>query len=283
MNSEKRKKIFKAIAVIIIIGIFVGRKIYNSRCITFKDKRMQESIYEELKTKNFLSKGFSKNHITYADMGKVKELHINLWDGYESLEDLQYCRNLESLGINEYLSEESFYDPDMDYDEYISKTKISDKKLAKFQKELTKIMPKLSKLRNMDISGDDRCQITSIAFVGKCKKLKNFTMFKSMEVKDFFPIRQCSKLEKVRIYYSNISDVRDFLYFDNIKELDISYCPAARDFKEQELLEKAYPQADIYMHSDLLEKALEEYAEESDGQDSGENGFDEENINQNGQ
>lgn len=271
MSKEKWENIRVIGILLLIAAVWFGVRTYNNRHIEFEDREMANTVCDAINEK-YQHKRVTPENITYKDIKKVKELQINYWDGYESLKDLQKCVNLQELCINDYIEEDKFYTIEeseyMEYEEYIKMIQISDEQQEKYQKDLMEVMPKLTKLQSISIYSDDRCQVKSIAFLAKCINLRDLTLFGTMEIEDYSALRQCKNLEIVRTYYTNISNMRDFIYFDNLVYLVFERCPAAVDIKQKRLLERVYPEAVVRIGGGVSGEDKEKYFEQKETEES---------------
>ena len=234
--QRKIKKIVITVVVLCVLGIPVGRHWYNNHAIKFEDtnmKKLMASACKEVYSEQL--------NITPNDMKKVKVLNIGYAGYYDTLKDLKWCTELETLQIDMgvYESSEAAYEiaqgeaPD----------DVKEEKVKQFEEELGKILPKLKKLKVVYIAGDCGCEWSSLDFLEDCNQIEAISMY-HLNVTDYSVLKKCENLKKIVFFDCPISKADDLIGLEHLEWIGISGTPLAQDEEEMKKLKEAYPNAE---------------------------------------
>ena len=235
--QRKIKKIVITVVVLCVLGIPAGRHWYNNHAIKFEDTNMKKLIASACK------EVYSEQlNITPNDMKKVKVLNIGYAGYYDTLKDLKWCTELETLQIDMgvYESSEAAYEiaqgetPD----------DVKEEKVKQFEEELGKILPKLKKLKVVYIAGDGGCEWNSLNFLKKCTQIKELWIYK-FEISDYSTVKECKSLEKIIIFNSSIKNAEDIIGIEHLKWIGLVNTPLSENSEEIKKLQEVYPNAKI--------------------------------------
>ena len=234
--QTKVKKIIITFIVLCAIGIPVGRHWYNHNAVKFKDITMEKVIA------NACGKSYSEGvKITPEDMKKIKKLDIGYVGYYNTLEDLKWCTNIETLNINGKPGE-----CDYTYKLFQGKKpeKLEKKKIHQFEEELGEILPKLKKMKSFRMVSGYGCEWNSLNFLKKCTQIKELWIYK-FEISDYSTVKECKSLEKIIIFNSSIKNAEDIIGIEHLKWIGLVNTPLSENSEEIKKLQEVYPNAKI--------------------------------------
>ena len=232
---SKIKKIVIILVILCAIGVPAGKHWYNNHTIQFKDENMKKLIA------SLCYKPYSEDlKITPKDMEKVVNLDIGYAGYYDTLEDLKWCTNLKSLLVNGKPGE-------YDYVYKVFKGKVpeevTEEKVNQFEKELGKILPKLTKLKSFKIVSKYGCEWNSLDFLEGCNQIEEISMY-DFKVTDYSALRQCKSLKMIVFFGCPISKADDLIGPENLEWIGIRDTPLVNNPEELKKLKEAYPDAE---------------------------------------
>ena len=235
-GSKKKVMIYSIIVIILIIGIVW---IYKNRKVHFADDKMRQVICLEL------GKDKDSQDVTYRDLEKIEELEIGPVGNFRTIQDVAKCTNLKRLRVNiEVVEKDAAY-------EVYRKTEtgenflsiVDEEQIGNIQQDLEKIFKKAKNIEDFGFSNfNQSCNITKIDFLKYGKNLKKINISYG-NVEDYSVLENCSKLESVDLWYSNIESADTLLKLKNVKKFWLTGTPLAENEEEINKLQKAFPDA----------------------------------------
>ena len=235
-GSKKKVMIYSIIVIILIIGIVW---IYKNRKVHFADDKMRQVICLEL------GKDKDSQDVTYRDLEKIEELEIGPVGNFRTIQDVAKCTNLKRLRVNiEVVEKDAAY-------EVYRKTEtgenflsiVDEEQIGNIQQDLEKIFKKAKNIEDFGFSNfNQSCNITKIDFLKYGKNLKKINISYG-NVEDYSVLENCSKLESVDLWYSNIESADTLLKLKNVKKFWLTGTPLAENEEEISKLQKAFPDA----------------------------------------
>ena len=242
MEKLKRGKI-KIFAYIVIIAVvaFAGNWLYKGRRVHFADDKMRQVICLEL------GKDKNSHDVTYRDLETIEELKVGPVGEFKTIIDVAKCKNLKKLWVNvEITDRDAYY-------EIFEKTEtgamyfppVSEKQIKTMQEDLGIILKNVKAIEDFGFSNfNQSCNITKIDFLKYGKNLKKINISYG-NIEDYSVLENCSKLESVDLWYSNIESADTLLKLKNVNRLILTGTPLAQNEKEIAKLKKAFPEAKI--------------------------------------
>ncbi len=240
MEKLKRSKMKIFVYIVIIVAIVVaGNWLYKGRKVHFADDKMRQVICLEL------GKDKDSHDVTYRDLETIEELEIGPVGEFETIIDVAKCKNLKTLRVNRSIGRgktcfelyeitetgKRYYPP------------LSKKKMERMQKDLEKILKSARKIEVFGFSNiNDTFDIPDIDFLKYGKNIKDIDISYS-NIKDYSVLENCSKLESVDLWHSNIESADTLLKLKNVKKFWLTGTPLAENEEEISKLQKAFPDA----------------------------------------
>ena len=242
MEKIKRSKIKIFTYIVIIVAVaFVGNWLYKERKVHFADDKMRQVICLEL------GKDKDSHDVTYRDLEKIEELEIGPVGNFKTIQDVAKCTNLKRLRVNiEVVEKDAAYEVYRKTETGENFLSIVDKEqIGNMQQDLEKIFKKAKKIEDFGFSNfNQSCNITKIDFLKYGKNLKKINISYA-NIEDYSVLENCSKLESVDLWYSNIESADTLLKLKNVNRLILTGTPLAQNEKEIAKLKKAFPEAKI--------------------------------------
>ena len=162
-----------------------------------------------------------------------------------SIIDVAKCKNLKKLWVNvEITDRDAYY-------EIFEKTEtgamyfppVSEKQIKTMQEDLGIILKNVKEIEDFGFSNfNQSCNITKIDFLKYGKNLKKINISYG-NIEDYSVLENCSKLESVDLWYSNIESADTLLKLKNVKKFWLTGTPLAENEEEISKLQKAFPDA----------------------------------------
>lgn len=256
---KKRIIISCIVGAIIAGGIIISSIVLKSNSkVSFRDKEMGEIIAQSAGVE-------SVNKFCEEDFEKVTMLNIGYTGYYDTLSDIEKCRQLDTLiiGYPEYM-----------YCRYETKGKKvpkpeSKERIQQMEKELRKILEKCPNIRVLCISNEsDNFEVDSLEFLKEGKNLEALRLEEQSAIDNYSYISECTQLKHLSLYGSNISEIsmihgleeleglnlsgtniseaKDILKFKNLKDLAVGNTPLEKNEEELALIYQQFPDIDIY-------------------------------------
>lgn len=258
-----KKKLIAGIWIVIVLLAVIGGIISNlvlksSPTVNFRDEEMGKLIAQSAGVE-------SVNKFCEEDFEKVTMLNIGYTGYYDTLSDIEKCRQLDTLiiGYPEYM-----------YCRYETKEKKipepeSKERIQQIEKELGKILEKCPNLRVLCISNEnDDFELDSLEFLKGQKNLEALRLEEQSAIDNYSYISECVHLKHLSLYGSNISEISmiqgleeleglnlagtniseasDILKFKNLKDLAIRNTPLEKNEEELALIYQQFPDIDFY-------------------------------------
>ncbi len=233
-----KKGILAIISICICAGIviFCGKKIHDNSPVEFADENMALVLCEALPGNK------TPENVTYKDLEQIKSLHIGYTGYYDTIMDLQYCVNLETLYVN------AIFDETTSPSYIINKGKIecslTEEENLLLQQEMGELLPKLKNLKTLLLGRLGGCTWSSIDFLRDCTQIEMIYL-SFIQAEDYSVLKTCSSLKILSLYGSQITEADDLLGFERIEEIEIRNTPLESNPEEVKKLEEAYPDAYI--------------------------------------
>ena len=240
MSREKKNRIKIAGYIIVVaVLVIVGNWLYKGRKVHFADDKMRQVICLEL------GKDKNSHDVTYRDLETIEELKVGPVGEFKTIIDVAKCKNLKKLWVNvEITDRDAYY-------EIFEKTEtgamyfppVSEKQIKTMQEDLGIILKNVKAIEDFGFSNfNQSCNITKIDFLKYGKNLKKINISYG-NIEDYSVLENCSKLESVDLWYSNIESADTLLKLKNVKKFWLTGTPLAENEKEISKLEKAFPDA----------------------------------------
>ena len=240
MEKLKRSKMKIFVYIVIIVAVtFVGNRLYKGRKVHFADDKIRQVICLEL------GKDKDSIDVTYRDLEKIEELEIGPVGNFRTIQDVAKCTNLKRLRVNiEVVEKDAAY-------EVYRKTEtgenflsiVDEEQIGNIQQDLEKIFKKAKKIEDFGFSNfNQSCNITKIDFLKYGKNLKKINISYG-NIEDYSVLENCSKLESVDLWYSNIDSADTLLKLKNVKKFWLTGTPLAENEEEINKLQTAFPDA----------------------------------------
>ena len=236
--KQSKIKIFVYIVIIAVVA-FAGNWLYKGRRVHFADDKMRQVICLEL------GKDKNSHDVTYRDLETIEELKVGPVGEFKTIIDVAKCKNLKKLWVNvEITDRDAYY-------EIFEKTEtgamyfppVSEKQIKTMQEDLGIILKNVKAIEDFGFSNfNQSCNITKIDFLKYGKNLKKINISYG-NIEDYSVLENCSKLESVDLWYSNIESADTLLKLKNVKKFWLTGTPLAENEKEISKLEKAFPDA----------------------------------------
>ncbi len=236
--KQSKVKIFAAIAIIAVV-VFVGNWLYKGRKVHFADDKMRQVICLEL------GKDKESQDVTYRDLETIEELEIGPVGNFRTIQDVAKCTNLKRLRINiEVVERDAAYEVYRKTETGENFLSIVDKEqIGNIQEDLEKIFKRAKKIEDFGFSNfNQSCNITKIDFLKYGKNLKKINISYG-NIEDYSVLENCSKLESVDLWYSDIASADNLLKLKNVKKFWLTGTPLAENEEEIIRLETAFPDA----------------------------------------
>ena len=240
MSKLKKNKVkWIGCVILVILLVICANCLYKNRKVHFADDKMRQVICLEL------GKDRDSHDVTYRDLETIEELEIGPVGEFETIIDVAKCKNLKTLRVNRSIGRgktcfelyeitetgERYYPP------------LSEKKMERMQKDLEKILKSARKIEVFGFSNiNDTFDIPDIDFLKYGKNIKDIDISYS-NITDYSVLENCSKLESVDLWHSNIESADTLLKLKNVKKFWLTGTPLAENEKEISKLEKAFPDA----------------------------------------
>ena len=240
MGKIKQRKIKIFVYIVIIVAVtFVGNRLYKGRKVHFADDKMRQVICLEL------GKDKNSHDVTYRDLETIEELKVGPVGEFKTIIDVAKCKNLKKLWVNvEITDRDAYY-------EIFEKTEtgamyfppVSEKQIKTVQEDLGIILKNVKSIEDFGFSNfNQSCNITKIDFLKYGKNLKKINISYG-NVEDYSVLENCSKLESVDLWYSNIESADTLLKLKNVKKFWLTGTPLAENEEKINKLQKAFPDA----------------------------------------
>ena len=235
---SKRKVGVLTLIVVIIIGICIGVNCWKNRKIEFVDENMAKVICSSLYAYGY-GREVSPEEITWEQLDSIEKLNIGYSGYYNTIVDIEKCRNIETLEININITK-------YDYAYQIAQGKIeenlSTEETGKLQEELSEVLPKLSKMKELWLADMGECEWTSVEFLKNCSQLEELRLY-SCVTHDYSALKSCQSLKVVSLWDCNISSADDIIGLEDIEYITLRNTPLGDKPEEIKKLQEAYPDA----------------------------------------
>ena len=238
MKNKIRKIIGIAIILLIVIavGISKGREIYDNSHVRFADETMGEVI-----CKSIWGPTVTPEEVTHKELKMVKELNIGFSGYYKTLKDIKYCTEVRELLVNWGMLD---YDPAYAINEGKANKELSKEKIEETQKELGKILPRLSNLKILYLGDKWGSNWTSLEFLKKCDQIEELYLC-GCRGTDYSVLKKCTSLKTLSLDEYQISRAEDIIGLENLEFIVLFDTPLAENPEEIKKLQEAYPDAEI--------------------------------------
>lgn len=239
--SKKKVGITIIIVIIIaIVGVCIGRNCWKNRKIEFADENMAKVICSSLYAYGY-GRDVSPEEITWEQLDSIEKLNIGYSGYYSTIVDIEKCRNVETLDINIIITE---YDYAYQIAQGKIEKKLSAQEIEQLQKELSEVLPKLSKMKELWLADMGECEWTSVEFLKNCSQLEELYL-SSCKADDYSALRNCQSLKVISLLNCNISSADDIIGLENIEYITLRNTPLGDKPEEIKKLQEAYPDAVI--------------------------------------
>ena len=236
--SKKKAGITIIIVIIIAVAGCIGRNCWKNRKIVFADENMGKVICSSLYAYGY-GREVSPEEITWEQLDCIEKLNIGYSGYYNTIVDIEKCRNIEMLEINIIITK-------YDYAYQIAQGKIeknlSAQEIEQLQKELSEVLPKLPKMKELWLADMGECEWTSVEFLKNCSQLENLYL-SSCKADDYSALKNCQSLKVVSFWDCNISSADDIIGLENIEYIILKNTPLGDKPEEIKKLQEAYPDA----------------------------------------
>ena len=238
MKNKIRKIVGIAIILLIVIavGISKGREIYDNSHVRFADDNMGKVICGSMRRGNV-----TPENVTHRDLKEVKRIEMGFIGYYETLKDIKRCTELEFLTINCGIGDD---DPAFKINQGKANKGLTKDEIEDKQKEMGKILPRLSNLKELWLADKGEIEWTSLEFLKKCDQIEELHIIRCT-VKDYSALQGCTSLTHLSIHDSEISRAEDIIGLENLKFITFYDTPLAENPEEIKKLQEAYPDAEI--------------------------------------
>lgn len=238
MNKRKIGTVVIAVILIAVVGICIGRNCWKNRKVEFADENMAKVICGSIY-------GYGGNvtpeNVTWEQIDSIEILDIGYSGYYSTIKDIEKCRNLKRLYINNMLRKD-----DAAYQ--IANGKITENlsidDMEKLQKELSQILPKLSELKEIRLADLGNCEWLSVEFLRGCNKLEELSLYSS-KASDYSVLRECKSLKSVALWKCNVSSAEDVIGIENLEYIGLLDTPLDQNPEELQKLKAAYPDVEF--------------------------------------
>ena len=220
--------------VLILAAICIGIKCWNNREVEFADGNMAKVIGATIYRKEVTTE-----KITYEQLKTISDLNIAYTGYYKTIKDIEKCKNIESLSMNGNVRK---YKPAYWIAEGKIERELTYEEVEKLQEELTEILPKLPKLKSLDLGNLEGCEWTSVEFLKCCNELEELDLY-SCVANDYSILKECKKLKSIYLWNCNISSADDIIGLENIEYITLRNTPLGDEPEEVKKLQEAYPDA----------------------------------------
>ena len=240
--GKYREVIRAAIKIVAIIVCVCGvYYIYINRHVKFQDPNM---AYEISRT---IGEDVEPEDVRYKDVYAIKELDIGYPGKYDTLKDIELCKNLQRLAVNgggdKWKPLKSKEDIQF----------LTNKQTHQYQNELSEIVPKLRKLKDFSFTNIyGNCSISNFDFLAECHKIEVLWICYS-EVDNFKFLYENTKIKEINLWGSNIKSADDLKPMSKLESICIFDTPLSEDETEVESLCEAFPDAKIFISADRLQ------------------------------
>ena len=245
MDKIKGSKIKIIGSIIIVLGLVVGGNwIYKNRKVHFEDEKMRQVICLEL------GKDKDSQDVTYRDLETIEELEIGPVGNFKTIEDVAKCKNLKELWINiEITDEDASYIVYKKTDEgRIYLPIVEAQKAKKVQADLEKIFKEAREIERFGFSNfNGSCNIRNFNFLKYAENLKEIDIAYG-NVFDYLVLKNCSELEDIDLWKSNIETADALLKLKHAKKFILTGTPLAENEEELNRLRETFPEAKIIVN-----------------------------------
>ena len=247
-KMEKKDKILLIIAVVIIIVILViplSIKAYINIHSNSKAK-MKDSGMEKVMTEIYAvwdRKAKEKRPLTYGDLDKVTTFYTGSWNYYETLSDIEKCKNLERLCINR---EEGII-ANSQINDYNTETVISEDKVKVFCNDLKNILKKDRKINSLIIGGHGE-KVENVNFLENGENLRDLSLIE-LSIDDYSGIGNCKNVCQLSLGKTSVKtadQLKCLQQLDNLSVLSVIKTPLSEDENELKKLQEMLPNVKIY-------------------------------------
>lgn len=202
--------VWSVIIVSLAIAIIRPILIDNARKVEFEDERMGREIALDVGVESI-------EEIRLGDLDKVKNLDIGYTGFYDTISDIEKCKQLSYLVIGQVGYGEEFESINQnDWPGPESKERIQ-----QIKKELGGILGNCPQLKYLYIIGEDKYfELGDLEFLENGQNLKSLSLRNQPEM-DCSAITKCAQLERLSLYGCDISDLNMLSELENLEELDI--------------------------------------------------------------
>ena len=225
------------IGIILIVACFIiGYNIHENMHVHFEDENMGILICDTI------GNGVTVDNVRYKDLKEVEELYVGHVGYYETLEDIEKCKKLQTLFINEMSME---YDSAYKINEGQVGKILSTEEVEKIQEELNKILPRLRNLKEFSFTNAaNNCNIQNIDFLEKCKSVEKISVV-YCNIDDYSILANCPQLKEIDLDGSQIETADDLLKLEGIEKFSLKETPLSQNAEEVERLREAFPEVKI--------------------------------------
>ena len=237
MNKKKIGTIVMVILLIAIAGIYIGINCWKNRKIEFADENMAKVICGSIYG---YGGDVTPENVTWEQLDSIESLDIGYSGYYSTIKDIEKCRNLKKLDINNMLEESNAA-------YQIANGKVEDlskKDVEKLQKELQEILPKLTELQELWLADLGGCKWTSVKFLHGCNKLEDLNIF-FCTADDYSVLKECKSLRAIKLGNCNVSSADELIGVKKLEFLGLFNTPLDQNPVEVQKLREAYPDVDI--------------------------------------
>ena len=244
-KMEKKDKMLLIIAVVIIIVILVIPlsikayiNIHSNSKVKMKDSGMEKIMTEMYARWDKETK--EKRPLTYGDLDKVTKFYTGSWNYYETLSDIEKCKNLETLFIN---SEEGA----SQINDYNTETVISEDKVKVFCNDLKNILKKDRKINSLIIGGNGE-KVENVNFLENGENLRDLSLIE-LSIDDYSGIGNCKNVCQLSLGKTSVKtadQLKCLQQLDNLSVLSVIKTPLSEDENELKKLQEMLPNVKIY-------------------------------------
>ena len=234
MNKKKIGTVVMVILLIAIAGIYIGINCWKNRKIEFADENMAKVICGSIYG---YGGDVTPENVTWEELDSIETLDIGYTGYYSTIKDIEKCRKLKKLYVNNVLIEYSavYKIANGKIEKNLSKNDVE-----KLQREMSEILPKLTELKELWVGDLGECKWTSMEFLKECKQLEDIEIWGS-PANDYSALKECKELKSVALWKCNISSADNLMGFKNLKYITLSNTPLDRNSTELQKLKDAYP------------------------------------------
>ena len=238
MNKKKIGTVVMVILLIAVAGIYIGINCWKNRKIEFADENMAKVICSSVYG---YGGDVTPENVTWEELDSIETLDIGYSGYYSTIKDIEKCRNLKRLDINNMLREGGaayqIANGEIEKD-------LSIKDVKKLEKELAQVLPELPELKEIHLADLGSCEWTSIDFLRGCNHLEELRLYSS-KVSDYSVLKECTALKTIKLGNCNVSSADELIGVKKLEFLGLFNTPLDQNPVEVQKLREAYPDVDI--------------------------------------